>query len=60
MLIPPMLLGVTVGVYVNKVCPNWLIMLLAASMCALTGSRTFSQVRVKGLVERLWVEKWGR
>ena len=50
-LIPPMLLGVTVGVYVNKMTPNWLIMLLAATMCAVAGGRTLRQARAKWAAE---------
>ena len=56
LLIPPMLLGVTVGVYVNKMCPNWLIMVLAASMCAFTGTRTLKQARAKWAQEASHIE----
>ncbi|KAL1530561.1 hypothetical protein AB1Y20_001462 [Prymnesium parvum] len=57
LLIPPMLLGVTVGVYVNKMCPNWLIMVLAAAMCAYTGRRTVKQAFQKWKQESLKAER---
>ena len=47
MLIPPMLLGVTTGVYLNRMCPNWLIMVLVVGLCSVSGARTLSQARAK-------------
>jgi len=42
-LLPATLLGSTVGVFLNKLCPNWLIMALLVSLCAYSGQRTVQQ-----------------
>lgn len=42
-LMPMTLAGVSVGVYLNKVCPNWLIMSLLVLLCGYTGRRTLHQ-----------------
>mmetsp|Transcript_39253 Transcript_39253/g.96986 ORF Transcript_39253/g.96986 Transcript_39253/m.96986 type:complete len:638 (-) Transcript_39253:336-2249(-) len=42
-LMPMTLAGVSVGVYLNKVCPNWLIMVLLVLLCLYTGRRTLQQ-----------------
>eukprot|EP00308_Calcidiscus_leptoporus_P004460 CAMPEP_0119370574 /NCGR_PEP_ID=MMETSP1334-20130426/16928_1 /TAXON_ID=127549 /ORGANISM="Calcidiscus leptoporus, Strain RCC1130" /LENGTH=491 /DNA_ID=CAMNT_0007387667 /DNA_START=191 /DNA_END=1666 /DNA_ORIENTATION=+ len=42
-LMPATLLGTTCGVFLNKVCPNWLIMILLVLLCAVTGKRTLSR-----------------
>ncbi|KAL1524271.1 hypothetical protein AB1Y20_019174 [Prymnesium parvum] len=42
-LLPATLLGSTVGVFLNKLCPNWLIMVLLVSLCAFSGYRTVQQ-----------------
>jgi len=42
-LLPATLLGSTVGVFLNKLCPNWLIMFLLVSLCAYSGQRTVQQ-----------------
>jgi len=39
-LTPATLLGTTAGVFLNKICPNWLIMVLLVLLCAVTGKRT--------------------
>ena len=45
MLLPATLLGATIGVFLNKLCPNWLIMFLLVLLCAISGKRTLEQVR---------------
>ena len=42
-LLPATLLGSTAGVFLNKLCPNWLIMVLLVSLCAYSGQRTVQQ-----------------
>jgi len=42
-LLPSTLLGSTAGVFLNKVCPNWLIMLLLVLLCGYSGKRTLSK-----------------
>ncbi|KAG8463396.1 hypothetical protein KFE25_004907 [Diacronema lutheri] len=42
-LMPMTLAGVSVGVYLNKVFPNWLIMVLLVLLCIYTGRRTLTQ-----------------
>ena len=42
-LLPATLLGTTVGVFLNKICPNWMIMGLLVILCAVTGKRTLSR-----------------
>jgi len=42
-LLPATLLGTTVGVFLNKVTPNWLIVALLVWLCAFSGKRTLSQ-----------------
>jgi len=44
-LLPATLLGSTGGVFLNKVCPNWLIMVLLVLLCAYSGNRTLSKAR---------------
>lgn len=44
-LLPATLLGSTVGVFLNKLCPNWMIMVLLVSLCAYSGKRTVQQVK---------------
>ena len=48
-LLPATLLGSTAGVFLNKVCPNWLIMLLLVSLCAFSGRRTLEQAPIEEL-----------
>ncbi len=43
LLLPATLLGSTVGVFLNKLCPNWLIMGLLVALCAYSGKRTLAQ-----------------
>ena len=42
-LLPATLLGSTAGVFLNKMCPNWLIMLLLVLLCGYSGKRTLSK-----------------
>ena len=42
-LLPATLLGSTAGVFFNKLCPNWLIMVLLVLLCAYSGQRTVTQ-----------------
>jgi hypothetical protein len=37
------LLGSTGGVFLNKVCPNWMIVGLLVALCAYSGRRTVTQ-----------------
>ena len=43
MLMPATLLGATAGVFLNKLCPNWLIMLLLVLLCGYSGKRMLSK-----------------
>jgi hypothetical protein len=42
---PATLLGTTTGVFLNKICPNWLIMVLLVALCGVMGKRTFDKAR---------------
>jgi len=42
-LLPATLLGSTAGVFLNKICPNWVIMVLLVALCAYSGKRTLSK-----------------
>ena len=42
-LLPMTLLGSTGGVFLNKVCPNWMIVGLLVALCAYSGRRTVTQ-----------------
>lgn len=42
-LLPPCLLGSTGGVFLNKICPNWMIVALLVALCAYSGKRTLGQ-----------------
>ena len=42
-LLPATLLGSTVGVFLNKICPNWLIVILLVALCAFSGHRTLDK-----------------
>ena len=42
-LLPATLLGSTVGVFLNKLCPNWLIVALLVLLCAFSGHRTLDK-----------------
>lgn len=44
-LMPMTLLGTTTGVFLNKICPNWLIMVLLVVLCAVMGRRTLATAR---------------
>ena len=44
-LLPATLLGTTVGVFLNKLSPNWLIMVLLVLLCAIMGFRTLDKAR---------------
>ena len=43
MLMPATLLGATAGVFLNKLCPNWLIMLLLVLLCGYSGKRMLAK-----------------
>ena len=42
-LLPSTLLGSTAGVFLNKICPNWLIVVLLVALCAFSGKRTLDK-----------------
>ena len=42
-LLPATLLGSTAGVFLNKLCPNWLIVVLLVALCAFSGKRTLDK-----------------
>jgi uncharacterized membrane protein YfcA len=44
-LMPATLLGTTTGVFLNKICPNWLIMVLLVALCGVMGKRTLDKAR---------------
>ena len=49
-LLPATLLGSTIGVFLNKICPNWLIVVLLVALCGFSGMRTIEkayQLRAK-------------
>ena len=55
-LLPATLLGSTAGVFLNKMCPNWLIVALLVALCAFSGKHTLDKAwkaRVAGRSNRL-------
>jgi len=42
-LLPATLLGSTAGVFFNKLCPNWMIVVLLVALCAFSGKRTLDK-----------------